>query len=318
MDVGRKALLRGVRGYARGGAAVVAKQQIRNSPKFLRLCKLTKESEPHALGHLQYLWMGTYDLDKDGVAGTADDVEDIARWDGERGVFTEALLECRLINRLDDGLYAIHNYWEHAPHYIKERLRKRGMRYGKQKIRVDANNKDTQEYSKQIQENNGQTTEKCQQVPKSAHLLSQVPKSDSILRPIPKLIQKEEINSSADPPEPSPQQDESQNYNYPQEGRPSAQDIRFGLFWNAYPEARQSGMVKAKEAFMRMEVDDTLLAEILKALKGHKASEQWQSDGGKWIPGPVKWLEEKRWNDKMPAKLNTSAWSADNPQETPF
>ena len=38
---------------------------------------------------------------------------------------------------------------------------------------------------------------------------------------------------------------------------------------------------------------------ILDAIKRQSMSDQWRKDGGKYIPGPEKWLLEKRWTDEV-------------------
>ena len=61
----------------------------------------------------------------------------------------------------------------------------------------------------------------------------------------------------------------------------------FAEFWAAYPrKLDESG---AKEAFVAAGGKEKLPG-ILAALKWHVRSDGWKKDGGKWIPGPGKWL----------------------------
>lgn len=73
---------------------------------------------------------------------------------------------------------------------------------------------------------------------------------------------------------------------------------RFVLFWQAYP--KKTGKGAAEKSFTRQKVDDTLLQIILKAIEAQKQSEQWQKNGGQFIPNPATWLNQKRWEDEMP------------------
>lgn len=73
---------------------------------------------------------------------------------------------------------------------------------------------------------------------------------------------------------------------------------RFEKFWTAYP--RHEGKKKAEDAFNKLNPDDELLEIILSALAKWKTSEQWQEDGGRYIPHPTTWLNGRRWEDEVP------------------
>ena len=38
---------------------------------------------------------------------------------------------------------------------------------------------------------------------------------------------------------------------------------------------------------------------MLEAIEKHKASSQWQKDGGQFIPHPATWLNQERWEDEI-------------------
>ena len=65
------------------------------------------------------------------------------------------------------------------------------------------------------------------------------------------------------------------------------------MFWEAYP--RKEGMLKAEEAFTKVEVP---VQDLLDAIEAQKKSPQWKKENGLFIPHPAKWLEEKRWLDQ--------------------
>lgn len=83
-------------------------------------------------------------------------------------------------------------------------------------------------------------------------------------------------------------------------------EARFQSFWQVYP--RKDAKSKAKEAWAKLErmgeVDTELMGAILAAVKVHQRTEQWQEEGGKYIPYAATWLNQRRWEDEIlaPAK----------------
>lgn len=69
----------------------------------------------------------------------------------------------------------------------------------------------------------------------------------------------------------------------------------FTAFWNAYP--RKVSKQEAAKAFARLKPDERLLAAILTAVERQAASQQWQRDGGRFIPHAATWLNGRRWED---------------------
>lgn len=71
-------------------------------------------------------------------------------------------------------------------------------------------------------------------------------------------------------------------------------DECFEQFWQAYP--RKVSRQNAIKAFAKVDVSiDILLASLEK----QKGSEQWQKDGGQFIPHPATWLNGRRWEDEV-------------------
>lgn len=98
-------------------------------------------------------------------------------------------------------------------------------------------------------------------------------------------------------------QDKDKEYNntpLPPKGEqvPSAAERRFDAFWKAYP--KKVGKGAAQKAFGRLKVTDELLEAMLDAIKAQKRGEQWQKDGGQYIPNPSTWLNQRRWEDELP------------------
>jgi len=77
---------------------------------------------------------------------------------------------------------------------------------------------------------------------------------------------------------------------------------QFLKFWETYP--KKVGKGNAERAFLKLSPDDSMFSIILNAVIAQSKSEQWQSDGGKYIPHPATWLNGKRWEDEIVVKNN--------------
>ena len=69
-------------------------------------------------------------------------------------------------------------------------------------------------------------------------------------------------------------------------------------FWAAYP--KKTGKDAAYRAWQTKKRERRLPAidALLEAVRKAKASDQWQEDGGKYIPNPATWLNQGRWEDE--------------------
>jgi hypothetical protein len=86
--------------------------------------------EAHALGHLQMMWETSWDH-LSPILGDETDTELSAGWVGEPGALAQALLRCGgdgagFLERNEDGRLVVHDFLEHAPRWVREKLRKRG------------------------------------------------------------------------------------------------------------------------------------------------------------------------------------------------
>ena len=70
----------------------------------------------------------------------------------------------------------------------------------------------------------------------------------------------------------------------------------FGQFWSAYP--KKVGKANCERWFLRHKVDESTLQAMLESLAYLKTTEQWQKDGGQYIPNPQTWLNGRRWEDE--------------------
>jgi hypothetical protein len=73
-------------------------------------------------------------------------------------------------------------------------------------------------------------------------------------------------------------------------------DEHFNAFWAAYPKKeKKAGALKA---WRKLKPDRKLSGQIMSALDAHKAREEWCRDGGKYVPHPTSWLNQRRWEDE--------------------
>ena len=81
---------------------------------------------------------------------------------------------------------------------------------------------------------------------------------------------------------------------------PEGVDVRFERFWAAYP--RKVGKDAARKSFVKRRPDAALTETMLAAVAAQSQSEQWQRDGGQYVPNPATWLNQGRWADGAAAE----------------
>lgn len=86
----------------------------------------------------------------------------------------------------------------------------------------------------------------------------------------------------------------------------------FNRFWACYP--RKVNKQAARRAWEKLKPDLLLCSQMSQALKRQMASEEWQRDGGRYIPHPSTWLNGRRWEDEDVAPSAPAASPA--PRET--
>lgn len=75
-----------------------------------------------------------------------------------------------------------------------------------------------------------------------------------------------------------------------------ARGAAFDRFWAAYP--RKVGKQDAARAFARVKAP---VEQLIAAVEAQMQSQQWQREGGRYIPNPATWLNQGRWEDSLPA-----------------
>ena len=93
---------------------------------------------------------------------------------------------------------------------------------------------------------------------------------------------------------------ENNNENTKTRAREEKTPPGFGRFWESYP--RKTAKQEAIKAFEKLKPDAMLIETMVKAIERQKQSAQWQEDGGRYIPHPATWINQRRWEDVLPAK----------------
>lgn len=113
-----------------------------NHLKTKRLKRLLGKPLYQVVGVLEMLWQLAADCADEGNIGKFSDEEigDYMEWDGDAGVLIDALVKAGWIDADEHARLLVHDWQDHAPTYIKERVRKRRMRTAKRKQRTYGEN----------------------------------------------------------------------------------------------------------------------------------------------------------------------------------
>ena len=131
--------------------------------KFIRLARLLK-SDALAYGHLGIIWDACYEAGDDNI-GSAEDLEYLARWQGDTGTLAAALLESGFIDVDASGANRVHDLYDHAPDYVQRRMEREHQRRAKgvtiSELRAKAGKASGEARRKQAGTHNEQVTNTC-------------------------------------------------------------------------------------------------------------------------------------------------------------
>ena len=246
-------------------------------------------------GALEILWEPAYETG-DPYVGDEDDVERTVAWPGPAGVFCQALLTAGgagrhgFIEPVEGGGYVIHDFWDHAPDYVRKRHAREASRTSRTKTEPVASHRPVADQS---------LTGHC---PPLADCQSQSVRTPSP-SPAPSLKEKHLPESEQAEGERSEQSEQSEQSDDPPPksaaAKPRADEQRFAGFWDAYPRKVARG--DAAKAWRSLAPDAALATQILAAVEQHKRLPDWAKDGGQFVPYPATWLRARRWEDVLEA-----------------
>lgn len=97
------------------------------------------------------------------------------------------------------------------------------------------------------------------------------------------------------------QEKEKEKENIPPISPNGESDRFFDAFWKLYP--RKVGKTKARKAWDKLKPDHDLMHLMGSGLRRQMNSPQWQEEGGRFIPHPATWLNQRRWEDEITPNL---------------
>lgn len=88
-----------------------------------------------AIGILESLWQFAADCADDGAIGrySNDDIAAYMEWDGDADELVDALVQSRWVDEDDADRLVVHDWEEHCPNYVKDRVKKRNERLATKK-----------------------------------------------------------------------------------------------------------------------------------------------------------------------------------------
>ena len=96
-------------------------------------------------------------------------------------------------------------------------------------------------------------------------------------------------------PEPTPKGTKIKPLARPRAARRLTGDADFDSFWAEYPR-KAGGKKRAHAAWVKASGRPHITA-IIAVVRAHADSDQWQRDGGQYVPYPATWLNQQRWED---------------------
>lgn len=247
-------------------AWIESHQEVGRHPKTKKLARLLGVSLPAAVGHLHYLWWWALDFAQDGVLDKydAEDIADAMQWEGDADQLVEALLSSGYIDDTDDGL-VVHDWHDYAGKLLERRAKDRARK------RAAAEASDSPQ---DFRRNSNGTDEEGEETPSASFVT--VPNS---------TIPNHTVHDRTVPDSTEPTSEAQ-----------TLQERRFTEFWQAYP--KKVGKASCLKAWKKLKPTTELFDHIMTSLGSQKHSEQWQREGGRFIPNPLTWLNQGRWDDE--------------------
>ena len=253
-------------------AWIESHQAVGQHPKTKKLARRLGVSLPTVVGHLHYLWWWALDFAQDGVLDKfdAEDIADAMQWDGDADQLVEAMIYSGYIDDTPDGRH-IHDWADYAGKLLERREKDRARK---------------------------RSAAEAAGVPSSFRRSSNGKNTEGDGNPNASSV----TNQPTNQPKPT-------NLNQPKptnqpDGDPPLQERRFAEFWQAYP--KKVGKASCLKAWLKLKPTAELFAQIMETLTNQKASDQWKREGGRFIPNPLTWLNQGRWDDE-PTEVGAQA-----------
>ena len=241
-------------------AWIESHQEVGRHPKTKKLARLLGVSLPAAVGHLHYFWWWALDFAQDGRLEKFDnyDLADAVQWDGDPDALVSSLIASGYIDETDDGLM-IHDWGEYAGKLLERRAKDR------ERKRAAA---EAAGVPQSFRRNSKGKSKEAEEIPSASFVTNH----------------NQPTNSN------------STNHNQPTTESLTLLESRFTEFWQAYP--KKVGKAACLKLWKKLKPTKELHDQIMNSLAWQKDSEQWKREGGRFIPNPLTWLNQGRWDNE--------------------
>lgn len=86
----------------------------------------------------------------------------------------------------------------------------------------------------------------------------------------------------------------------------AVEDDGFDAFWRVYP--RKKAEQRARRQWNRLRPNPALQLRIVAAIEAQRRSDEWQREGGRYVPLASAWLHGERWRDIVHADVAPEWW----------
>lgn len=245
-------------------AWIESHQELGQHPKTKKLARLLDVKLPTAVGYLHFIWWWALNYAQDGSLDRyeAADIADAAVYDGDPQRLLDALINSGYIDKTDEGL-VLHDWDEYAGKLLEKRARDR-----ERKHTATAEARRTGDIP---QTSDGTPTERAR---------------------LPNVHNQPTIPNQ--PNQPNQTKPTVPNQTNPAPSATVAET--FEAFWKEYP--KKVGKAKCSDVWKRLKPKPELFEKIMTALRAQKQTQQWTKENGAYIPNPLTWLNQRRWEDE--------------------
>jgi hypothetical protein len=266
-------------------AWIESHQALQHHRKTLGLARRLGISIPTAIGHLHCFWWWCLDNAPYGHLTDCEvaDIAEVAMWEGDPGMFVDALIRCGWLDHDENGGLYVHDWHEYG---------------GKLGRKRDENAQRQRAYRERLQQRNANVTQEgsryvTQGVDGDVTVTSRIHNSDVTRQR--RVEKSREENNTEDPKRLSFDADAPNvSASAPvKRQRHFTETPDFLRFYEAYPrhEARQD----ACKAWLALAPTAELVQTILDAVA--RRLPEWRAGDPRFIPLPATWLRGSRWED---------------------
>ena len=239
----------------------------------------------HLMGHLTALWLWVLDNAPDGdiTSISARTIARVVQWEGSPDVFLDALIEAGFIACTDEGT-VIHDWNDYAGRLVEKRKANAARMKHKRATHVQhtCNARAGATVPNRTIPNRTKNTRRASD---DARPVEGSPETDEDTEHVTNGESLEVKTASGTAPTRTVDRSTTRT-----------DKTAFDSFWSAYP--KKVGKGAAETAWRKLKPGAELAQTMLAAIAAAQKSDQWQRDGGQYIPNPATWLSQRRWEDE--------------------